>query len=89
MNEWEMTEEEILEATQLGHVEGVESEDFGYLSGRVQVAKAAQKKLLLWGDGECENPQHSGDRDRFNWQLNRSRFNCQECWLEMLYWFDL
>lgn len=48
MNEWELTDEEILKASQVEMIlpDGTLNPDQGYLTGRVQVAHEAQKKLI-------------------------------------------
>ena len=50
--EWELTDAEIIEASQVDMFlpNGELDPDCGYLKGRQQVAKAAQRKLVEWID---------------------------------------
>jgi hypothetical protein len=59
MKSYELTDEEVMEATQVDMIldDGSLNVDQGYLTGRIQVAHAAQKKLL--GDIESHVIYHN------------------------------
>ena len=48
MEKCKLTDGEVLEATQLGYEKGVLWQDFGFLTGRIQVAKAQLLKALKY-----------------------------------------
>ena len=75
MNEWELTDEEIEQALakdrSLYIPTGVAVYD------EKVIAKAAQRKLVEWGDGACEGSRRSGHRG------GRPRRECELCLLAL------
>lgn len=85
---WLLSEEEILKASQVNmfNENGEMNLDQGYLTGRIQVAKAQAHKIYEWGNEPCPHDVdqviHSehGDHDAVIPGHYRKRRECHLCW---------